>query len=190
MGWTHDEPGIRDATAADVPALVTLVQSAYRGDASRVGWTTEAHLLAGQRTDSAAVAELLDPPDSRILVLGDPIVACCHLQRRPDAAWFGMFAVEPTHQAGGLGRGLLATAERVARTEWAAARMHMHVISVRRELIEWYERRGYRATGTYSPFPHHDERFGVARRDDLVFELLVKDLRDPPISEAPPSHRR
>ena len=42
---------LRPALLSDVPQLVSLVNSAYRGDESRAGWTTEAELLAGQRTD-------------------------------------------------------------------------------------------------------------------------------------------
>ncbi|WP_027343283.1 GNAT family N-acetyltransferase [Hamadaea tsunoensis] len=168
----------RTATAEDVPAVVRLVESAYRGDASRAGWTTEADILDGQRTDAAAVAALIDDPLARLLlaVRDAEIVACCHLEDRGEYAYFGMFAVRPTEQGGGLGRAVMAEAERFARDEWHVARMHMTVISVRDELIAWYERRGYRRTGEMSPFPYGDERFGVPRRDDLRFELLVKDL--------------
>jgi ribosomal protein S18 acetylase RimI-like enzyme len=87
-----------------------------------------------------------------------------------------MFAVRPGSQGGGLGRRVLARAERLAREEWGVREMHMTVISVREELIAWYERRGYRRTGRMAPFPYGDERFGVPRRDDLEFELLVKEL--------------
>jgi ribosomal protein S18 acetylase RimI-like enzyme len=87
-----------------------------------------------------------------------------------------MFAVDPTLQAGGLGRSLLTEAERIARDEWGCRRMEMTVIVQRDELIAWYERRGYRRTGTYKPFPYGQERFGIPRREDLRFELLVKEL--------------
>ncbi|WP_374984160.1 GNAT family N-acetyltransferase [Streptomyces fradiae] len=168
----------RDAVEADVPALVALVESAYRGDASRAGWTTEADLLDGQRTDPQGVREVIGAPGSRLLVVerDGELVACCQLERRGDAAYFGMFAVRPGLQGGGLGRRVLAEAERLAREEWSAREMHMTVISVRDELIAWYERRGYRRTGRTSPFPYGDERFGVPRREDLRFELLVKAL--------------
>ncbi|AOT57617.1 MULTISPECIES: GNAT family N-acetyltransferase [Streptomyces] len=168
----------RDAVEADVPALVALVESAYRGDASRAGWTTEADLLDGQRTDPQGVREVIGAPGSRLLAVerDGELVACCQLERRGDAAYFGMFAVRPGLQGGGLGRRVLAEAERLAREEWGAREMHMTVISVRDELIAWYERRGYRRTGRTSPFPYGDERFGVPRREDLRFELLVKAL--------------
>ncbi|GHF56481.1 GNAT family N-acetyltransferase [Streptomyces griseosporeus] len=168
----------RDATDADVDALVVLVESAYRGDASRAGWTTEADILDGQRTDPEGVLEVIKSPDSRLLTVerDGEIVACCQLEHRGDYAYFGMFAVRPSLQGAGLGKVIIAEAERQARETWGVREMHMTVISVREDLIAWYERRGYRRTGRTSPFPYGDERFGVPRRDDLRFELLVKPL--------------
>ncbi|MFC8920583.1 GNAT family N-acetyltransferase [Streptomyces sp. NPDC057116] len=175
-----DELTYRDATEADVPALVALVESAYRGDSSRAGWTTEADILQGQRTDPDGVRDVITGPGSRLLVVeraGEPI-ACCQLEHRGDAAYFGMFAVRPGLQGGGVGRRVLAEAERLAVAAWGVREMHMTVISVRDELIAWYERRGYRRTGRTTPFPYGDERFGLPQRDDLEFELLVKNLAE------------
>ncbi|MEV0184848.1 GNAT family N-acetyltransferase [Streptomyces sp. NPDC050625] len=171
-------PTFRDATDADVDALVALIESAYRGDTSRVGWTTEADILEGQRTDPEGVLQVIKSPDSRLLTVerDGRIVACCQLQHRGDHTYFGMFAVSPTLQGAGLGKLVIAEAERLARESWAATEMHMTVISVRNDLIAWYERRGYRRTGRMTPFPYGDERFGIPQRDDLQFELLVKEL--------------
>ncbi|MFJ5046138.1 GNAT family N-acetyltransferase [Streptomyces sp. NPDC088719] len=168
----------RDATEDDVPALVDLIESAYRGDSSRTGWTTEADLLQGQRTDEQGVREVLDAPAGRLLAVerGGALVACCQLEHRGDAAYFGMFAVRPGLQGGGLGKLIIAEAERTVRESWGVGEMHMTVISVREDLIAWYERRGYRRTGVLTPFPYGDERFGIPQRDDLAFELLVKNL--------------
>ncbi|GHA00747.1 GNAT family N-acetyltransferase [Streptomyces echinoruber] len=168
----------RDATDADVDALVTLIESAYRGESSRRGWTTEADILDGQRTDPQGVLEVIKAPGSRLLTAerDGRLVACCQLEHRGDHAYFGMFAVSPTEQGAGLGKAVLAEAERQARESWGAAEMHMTVISVRDDLIAWYERRGYRRTGRTTPFPYGDERFGIPRRPDLRFELLVKEL--------------
>ncbi|MFE5872208.1 GNAT family N-acetyltransferase [Streptomyces roseifaciens] len=172
------ETTFRDATVEDVPVLVALVESAYRGDASRAGWTTEADLLDGQRTDPDGVEAVVTDPDSRLLVVerGDRIVACCQLEHRGTHAYFGMFAVSPEMQGGGLGKVVIAEAERLVRADWGATEMHMTVIKQRDELIAWYERRGYRRTGRMSPFPYGDERFGIPQRDDLEFELLIKEL--------------
>ncbi|MFF0474744.1 GNAT family N-acetyltransferase [Streptomyces sp. NPDC004284] len=168
----------RDAVLDDVPSLVPLVESAYRGDASRGGWTTEADILQGQRTDPEGVTAVITAPGSRLLVVerDGELVACCQLEHRGEAAYFGMFAVRPELQGAGLGKRIIAEAERRVRELWDVREMHMTVISVREELIAWYERRGYRRTGRTTPFPYGDERFGLPQRDDLEFELLIKPL--------------
>ncbi|MEW1659808.1 MULTISPECIES: GNAT family N-acetyltransferase [unclassified Streptomyces] len=168
----------RTATEADIPGLVELVESAYRGDASRAGWTTEADLLDGQRTDPEGVGAAVRHGSGRLLVAerDGALIACCQLEHRGDHTYFGMFAVRPGLQGGGLGRTVLAEAERVATATWGTGEMRMTVIRQREELIAWYERRGYRRTGEFTPFPYGDERFGIPQRADLEFELLVKTL--------------
>ncbi|MGW4759504.1 GNAT family N-acetyltransferase [Streptomyces chartreusis] len=168
----------REATDADVDTLVALIESAYRGDSSRAGWTTEADILEGQRTDPEGVLAVIKSPDSRLMTVerDGRVVACCQLEHRGTHAYFGMFAVSPALQGAGLGKVIIAEAERQARETWSATEMHMTVISVRDDLIAWYERRGYRRTGRMTPFPYGDERFGIPQRADLQFELLVKAL--------------
>ncbi|MEU6679893.1 GNAT family N-acetyltransferase [Streptomyces sp. NPDC046925] len=168
----------RSATEADVDVLVPLIESAYRGDSSRAGWTTEADILQGQRTDPRGVLDVIESPVSKLLTVerAGEIVACCQLEHRGEHAYFGMFAVSPALQGAGLGKVIMAEAERTAREAWGVREMHMTVISVREDLIAWYERRGYRRTGKMTPFPYGDERFGIPQRDDLQFELLVKTL--------------
>jgi len=168
----------RAAAAGDVPRIVALVESAYRGDVSRQGWTTEADFLDGQRTDPLGVAALVDKPLNRILCAEKDgnLLACCHLEKQGDACYFGMFAVDPTLQGGGVGKQMMVQAERIAAQEWKCTHMEMTVITIRHELIAWYERRGYRRSGVFKPFPYGDERFGIPKRDDLQFEVLVKVL--------------
>jgi ribosomal protein S18 acetylase RimI-like enzyme len=169
----------RAAGIADVKAIVALVQSAYRGESSRAGWTTEADFLDGQRTDPEEVAELIVAPDNCVVlcVHADELLASAHVQKQGEATWFGMFAVRPRMQRRGIGSALLAEAERLAVEEWRCGTMQMSVITLRTELIAWYERRGYRRTGIFRPFPYGQERYGRPRRDDLRLEVLRKPLR-------------
>jgi ribosomal protein S18 acetylase RimI-like enzyme len=166
------------ATLADVPSVVALVESAYRGDSSRVGWTTEADLLGGQRTDPADVCACIERAESVVLLGldGGEIVACANVAIEDGAGYFGMFSVRPTLQGGGVGKQMLAEAERIAREEWRVGAMRMTVIDIRGELIAFYERRGYVRTGVKKPFPYGDPRFGLPKRDDLRFEVLEKVL--------------
>lgn len=175
------ELAFRDATAADVPALVDLVTSAYRGDASRRGWTTEADMLDGKRIDADLLRADIERPRSQVLVAERDglMLACAHVCEEGGAGYFGMFSVRPELQGGGIGKRLLAEAERIVREDWCLPAMRMTVIDIRDELIAFYERRGYRRTGIKKPFPYGDARFGIPRRQDLRFEVLEKQLREP-----------
>jgi ribosomal protein S18 acetylase RimI-like enzyme len=168
----------RAATLADVDPLVALVESAYRGDSSKQGWTTEADMLGGRRTGADDVGACIDRADSRILIAerDGELLGCAHIALEDGAGYFGMFSVSPTLQGGGVGKALLAEAERVVRDEWRLPAMRMTVIDIRDELIAFYERRGYARTGIKKPFPYGDERFGQPKRDDLRFEVLEKAL--------------
>lgn len=177
MNSGMNEPlSFRAATVADIPALVALVTSAYRGEASRAGWTTEADLLDGNRIDPDVLRADIARPRSRVLIAErqGQMIACAHIADEDGAGYFGMFSVLPSAQGGGLGKAVLAEAERIARDEWGLPAMRMTVIDVRDELIAWYERRGYVRTGIKKPFPYGDERFGIPKRPDLRFEVLEK----------------
>ena len=179
-------PVIAEATRAELPDVAALVNAAYRGDAARRGWTHEADLLDGQRTDAAALADELDAPDpGAILVLreapGGPISACALTRRFRDdgerlLCHLAMLTVDPGRQGRGLGAALIGEVERRAREAGCAA-VEMTVIHARAELIAFYGRRGYGPTGRTKPFPHGDERFGRPLRDDLHFIVVEKSLR-------------
>lgn len=167
------------ATAADVGDIVALVESAFRGDASRAGWTTEAELLDGRRTGPDEIAAIVADPAQVILLERDAsgaLLASVNLRRDGACAWLGMLAVRPTRQGGGVGRRMVEAAERFARERWGALEMRMKVIAQRDELIAWYERRGYRRTGETAPFFYGDPRFGLPKRDDLSFVVLARPL--------------
>ncbi|WP_240099915.1 GNAT family N-acetyltransferase [Thermomonas flagellata] len=168
----------RAAGEADVEAIVALVTRAYRGEASRAGWTTEADLLDGPRIAPEVLRADLARPRSRVLLAerDGTLVACAHVADDGGIGYFGMFAVDPRYQRGGIGARVLAECERIAREEWRLPAMRMTVIDLREELIAWYQRRGYRRTGVHKPFPYGDPRFGLPRRPDLRFEVLEKPL--------------
>jgi ribosomal protein S18 acetylase RimI-like enzyme len=188
----------RPATTLDIPPLLSLIVSAYRGPSSRAGWTTEADLLADERISPLALEAKITDPNGIVLLAftstpsstgtstpesgseGDSasgLVACCEIVRKSDErAYFGLFAVSPKLQAGGIGRQVLQRAEEHAKREWGTKIMTMHVIWTREELIAWYMRRGYARTGEKSPFPYAELYNGKALRDDLYFDHLEKEL--------------
>ena len=170
---------IRDAVPGDIPALHALVESAYRGEASRAGWTTEADLLEGQRTDPEDLTTILCDPEQGMLTAwrGDELVGCILIARRGEGiGYFGMLSVSPTLQGGGLGRKLVTAAEAALAERFGARRVRISVIPQRDTLIAWYERLGYAATGETLPFPYGDERFGLPLRDDLSFVVMEHRL--------------
>jgi len=164
---------IRAATSDDVAALHPLIERAYRGDTAKAGWTHEADLLFDDRTSAAELASLIADPDRVILLAhrDGALIGCVQVARAgDDLAYLGMVTVEPTLQARGLGRRLLAAAESEAVARFGARRMEMTVIHRRAELIAWYERRGYAPTGETRPFPVDPPR------PELDFVVLEKAL--------------
>jgi ribosomal protein S18 acetylase RimI-like enzyme len=173
------DPTFRPATAADIDRLQPFVHAAYRGDSARRGWTHEADLLDGQRIDAEGLSEAISDPAQAILLAerGGELLGCVSITDKGQGlGYLGMLTVDPVRQGGGLGRRLIAAAEAEATARFDADRMEMTVIAQRAELIAWYERCGYALTGERRPFPASDPRFGLPRRDDLVFVVLAKAL--------------
>lgn len=169
---------IAPASLTDLPALLDLVERAYRGDSARGGWTHEADLLDGQRTDAEALSAILTDPAQVMLLAREPdaLIGCVQVaDQGGGTSYLGMLSVDPARQAAGLGRALLDAAERWAIKHFGARQVEMTVIEQREELIAYYERRGYRRTGETRPFPFDDPRFGLPRRRDLNFIVLAKD---------------
>lgn len=165
----------------DLPAIAALVNSAYRGPSAQKGWTSETHMLDGQRTDVETLrADLAAKSGSTILILREtttaPPFACVWLEPLPDDVWMiGMVTVDPERQDGGLGRKLLDAAESHARAHGGRTGK-MTVIKGRDTLIAWYGRRGYQPTGESEPFPYGDARFGEPKLEGLRFLVLKKAL--------------
>lgn len=176
-------PLFRRAGTSDIAAAHALIESAFRGDSAKNGWTHEADLLGGQRTDVEAIAGIVaDPAQTMILAEQDGALRGCVLvadkgRREQDhIAYLGMLTVSPLLQGGGLGSALVVEAERHARETVGATIMEMTVIKQRTELVDWYRRRGYALTGREEPFPLDDPRFGIPKTRDLVFVVMAKTL--------------
>ncbi|MGD0958584.1 MAG: GNAT family N-acetyltransferase [Methylomonas sp.] len=168
---------LRSAGLQDAEQLVELINAAYRGASSKLGWTSEADFLDGGRTDSREIMQLLTETNSLLLICGDDrkLLGSIHAHYRENQAEMGMFAVSPLHQGRGIGKRLLEFAESTARQTWEVRQFVMQVIPQRAELIAFYERRGYRRTGVYSPFPVNPHLW-TPKAPDLRLELLEKLL--------------
>ena len=168
-------------TDDDVPDIVSLMNRAYRGSGSSVGWSTEAAYLSGDRITSDLLrADLRAKPEAVLLKWIEPpsgkLSGCVWLEPLGDHIWYlGSLTIDPDRQNGGLGRTLLAAAEQWVR-EHGGTRVRMTVVNVRDALVAWYLRRGYHRTGETEPFPYGDDRFGTPLRDDLSFSVLEKEL--------------
>lgn len=167
----------RPAFLEDVDEIVALVNSAYRGDSSRAGWTTEADLLDGQRTDADEVRTLIGTDDKFILLCmqGEEIIGSVYLQHEDHVASMGMLVIKPGMQGKGLGKKFMLAAEATAIRMWGVDKMQMNVITLRTELIAFYERRGFIRTGKIKVFPQ-EPRFGIPKVTGLQFELLAKSI--------------
>lgn len=185
MSQPETHLAFRYARRADAPAIVGLIERAYRGPEAAGKWTSEAELLKGPRTNHDEITALIDREDSRFILAEQDgkLAGCCLVQgvsRDPDpahtanAAYFGMFAIEPNAHGGGHGKIVIAEAERRVADLWGANQMVMTVINLRHELISWYERRGYRQTGATLPFPFSETSGEVHRNFHLV--EMRKDL--------------
>jgi len=175
--------GFRLAVPADTERLVQLVRSAYRGESSRQGWTSEADLVGGDRINAKQVLAMIEGANSLMLVFddGNSIIACCHVEDRGgNLAYFGTFAVAPTEQGIGLGRRMLAEAERLAVLRFGSAVLELAVLAQQEKLLAWYERLGFSRSGETRPFPA-DPQFARPLRNDLYFVVLSKNLAEPPL---------
>ena len=162
----------------DASAITDLVNSAYRGESSRAGWTTEADILDGLRITTPEVATLIKREDAFVLVgvLRDQVVASIACERLENTAKFGLIAVKPTLQNKGYGREMIQAAEAITAREWRVAGFFMSVITLRTELIEFYERLGFERSGQFEDFPVNPALW-QPKVQSLALEYLVKLTR-------------
>lgn len=167
---------ISPASIQDASQLNKLVNSAYRGDESKKGWTTEADLLDGTRIDEAAMKDLIQKAGTTILKYEEDndLLGCVELRKEGKKLYLGMLSVKPNTQGKGIGKALLQAAEVHAQQKLCPA-ITMTVIDGRQELIDWYIRNGYQLTGERKPFIVPDERWGIPKRK-LEFVVLEKKM--------------
>jgi ribosomal protein S18 acetylase RimI-like enzyme len=169
---------MRIAKVEEAAAISQLMNKAYRGDTAKKGWTHEADLLGGIRTDESQVSSIISNGNGNFHLMtneGDEIIGLVFLQPKEDSLYLGSLTVDPEQQANGIGRKLLEYAENVA-IQSGLGKIKMTVITERTELIAWYERRGYVNTGIKEPFPMDDTNFGLPKKF-LEFYLLEKDVK-------------
>jgi len=168
---------ISKADLTDIPELVALINSAYRGDGSKQGWTTEAELLKGsQRIDVESIQKNMEIPKAvflKCLNEEGQIIGTVYLEQKDKKIYLGMLSVSPGLQGRGTGKQLLAAADQYAK-DLDCPILYMTVISVREELITWYERHGYAKTGEKIPF-RPEEKFGIPTQP-LEFAVLEKTI--------------
>lgn len=182
------EVTVDEARCGDVAAVVEVVRAAYRRSADP-GWTTEAGLVRGPRVEPADVEASLEDPSVAVLVArsSGEVVGCCTLRRTQESGVeLGLFAVDPARQGGGLGRRLVAEAERVAAVQFGAAELRLLVIGRRQELIAWYRRLGYRNLGGRVPFAEVASSSEQPLVDGLSFTPMAKALTPPARPTGPP----
>ncbi len=169
-------PTILPALPEDAPELSVLVNAAYRGDTGRQGWTTEADLIDGSRTDAELLKAVIDTPGSMILkyVEDGKIIGCVELRKENDKLYLGMLTVNPTIQGKGIGKALLKASEEEAAKQKCHV-IFMNVLTDRKELIDWYVRHGYHDSGRRKPFAFTDPRFGFPKKP-LEFMIMEKTI--------------
>ena len=167
---------ITKAALADIPALNILINSAYRGESSKKGWTTEADLLEGKRTTEEELIQTIEDPKNTILKFteNDKIIGSVLLVEKEQQLYLGMLTVSPELQNSGIGKKMLAEAENHAKTLGLSS-IIMTVISVREELIAWYKRHGYVDTGKREAFPESHIHVTVSE-EPLEFIFLEKKI--------------
>ena len=162
----------------DASVIADLVNTAYRGEGSRAGWTTEADLLDGLRITTPEIAALIRRNDAFVLVgvLRDQVVACIACEHNENTAKFGLISVKPILQNKGYGREMIQAAEAITAREWRVAGFYLSVITLRTELIEFYERLGFERSGQFENFPENPALW-QPKVQDLALEYLVKLIR-------------
>lgn len=171
---------ITTATETDIPKLHILVEMCYRGETSKKGWTSEADILGGIRTNQELLRAEMNATGGKFLKYTDEagnINGCVYTLLHPaeKSVYIGVLCVNPDMQARGLGKQLMAAAETVG-TDNGLTKATITVVSRRKELVAWYERRGYKRTGEVKPFAAGGG-IGEEMAENLELYVMAKNLQ-------------
>jgi hypothetical protein len=117
MKLSREQVEIKIASAAEAEDITKLINSVYRGEDSKKGWTTEADLLGGIRVTSEIIRSMIAKDGSVILTanLNDALGGCVHLEQTGDSCYLGLLSVDVVLQNSGLGKIIIEESEDFAR---------------------------------------------------------------------------
>ncbi|HEY8935551.1 MAG TPA: GNAT family N-acetyltransferase [Cyclobacteriaceae bacterium] len=162
---------ILEATAEDISQINNLINNAYRGEASKKGWTNENGIIEGNRMNETEVRRMFESPKGTLIKYvneNNAIIGCCYLEMQDHELYLGTLTVSPEIQAQGIGKAMLNFADEYAKKHQCTA-IVMTVVSGRTELMNWYIRHGYQLTGKSKPFP--TTGFGRLLKEVELIEL-------------------
>lgn len=168
---------LKIASQADAGEITSLVNSVYRGENAKKGWTTEADFIDGIRINDAKVKEIINSKDDIIILalISGEIIGCVQLEKTDKYSLLGMLSVDVNYQDRGIGKILITECERYTKDVWKLGEIKMKVIGRRVELLEYYNRRGYLITGEREDFGSCCDTFGEPK-EKLYFDVLAKKL--------------
>lgn len=134
---------IRVATTADAEKITAVINAAFR--------IAEEFFVDGNRITLEEVEESFARGAFLVACDGDDLRGCVYVEPRGERAYLGLLSVDPARQQSGLGSRLMAAGEAYCR-ERGARFMDIYIVNLRKELPEFYRRRGYLEDGT-TPFP-------------------------------------
>ena len=164
----------RSARIEDADPIKRIVNSAYRGTSGTAGWSNEAHLLSGNRIEKHHIIDIINKSNLDILVAlsNENIVASMCVEKLNDKeSYFSMLAVEPKLQSCGIGRRMFTEIENFSHLSFNSQTYILEVITLRKDLIHFYNRLGYQQTGQISEFP-----FSSAVGESLVGSLYIERM--------------
>ena len=171
----------RPAIVSDISDIEILIENCYRGKESTNGWTSEYALLEDKRLELGEVAREMASPNHKFFVAikDSKIIGVINVFRDNDWVEFGKYAVNPNFQGQGIGRQLINQVEEFVKNDWNVAKLTLCVISIRKELIEFYKRCGFEFTGEEINFlkahPSAKPKEGI---DNLSLLVMNKTLQD------------